>query len=127
MRPETELLRQVHPEFVQQGQPSSQVFRPTPKDRKLLSVYDGDQISPGEAFEHYTSRLGLSSVGVLVVTVDECETCELNPRPDPETFPEHAVIDFSEYGENEIRKRAKQLKTFAMNRGWLYRYDSSPN
>ncbi len=38
--------------------------------------------------------------------------------------------DWHEYNPesaDEIRKRAKQLKTFAMSRGWLYRYDSSPN
>ena len=117
----------MHPQFVQQGQPSSQVFRPTPKDEKLLSVYDGDQSGPGDAFEHYTSQIGLSSVGVMAVTAEECETCELQSRPDPEAFPEHAVIDFSEYGEREIKKKAKQLKAFAIQQGWLYRYDSSTN
>jgi len=127
MRDETRLLRQVHPQFVQQGTPSSQVFRPTPKDEKLLSVYDGDQIDPSDAFEHYTNRLGLDSIGILAVTVGECETCELQPRPDPEAFREHVVIDFSEYGEKDIKKKAKQLKAFANRRGWLYRYDSSPN
>ena len=127
MRRETQLLRQVHPQFVQQGKPSSQVFRPTPKDEKLLSVYDGDQIGPSDAFEHYTNRLGFSSIGILAVTVGECQTCELKSRPDPPAFPEHAVIDFREYGERETKKKAKQLKAFANRRGWLYRYDSSPN
>lgn len=127
MRRETHLLRQVHPQFVQQGQPSSQVFRPTPKDEKLLSVYDGDQIGPSDAFEHYTNRLGLSSIGILAVTVKECETCELTPRPNPEAFPEHAVIDFTGYTEKEIQKKAKQLKACANQRGWLYRYDNSSN
>jgi hypothetical protein len=97
------------------------VFRPTPKDEKLLSVYDGDRIGPSDAFEHYTNRLGLSSIGIMAVTVGECETCRLQSRPDPESFPEHAVIDFSEYGEKEIKKKAKQLKVFANRRGWLYR------
>lgn len=90
-------------------------------------MYDGDQIGPGDAFEHYTNRLGLYSVGVMAVTVEECETCELQSRPDPEAFPEHVVIDFSEYGEREIKKKAKQLKAFANQRGWLYRWYSSPS
>jgi hypothetical protein len=63
----------------------------------------------------------------MAVTVGECETCELQSRPDPEAFPEHAVIDFSDYGEREIKKKAKQLKAFANQRGWLYRWDSSPH
>ena len=42
----TLLLRQIHPSFVQDGRVTSQAFRPTPKDESLLSVYDGDQITP---------------------------------------------------------------------------------
>jgi hypothetical protein len=44
----TLLLRQIHPGFFQYGRPSSQAFRPTPKDEKMLSVYDGDMISKAE-------------------------------------------------------------------------------
>jgi hypothetical protein len=40
----TLLLRQVHPSFIQHGRVTSQVFRPTLKDKRLLSVYDGDLI-----------------------------------------------------------------------------------
>jgi hypothetical protein len=50
----TFLLRQVHPSFVQAGRVTSQAFRPTPKDRSLLSVYDGDQITPEAAWIHFT-------------------------------------------------------------------------
>ena len=35
--------------WVQEGQVSSQAFRPRTSDNKLLSVYDGDQITPQEA------------------------------------------------------------------------------
>jgi hypothetical protein len=45
MKPETVLLRQVHPDFIPDGQLTSQAFMPFPKDDGQLSVYDGDQIS----------------------------------------------------------------------------------
>ena len=90
----TFLLRQVHPSFVQAGFVTSQAFRPTPKDESELSVYDGDQITPENAFIHYTTQLKSISVGTVAVTVEECTEESLPVRPDPEPFPEHAVIDF---------------------------------
>jgi hypothetical protein len=44
MNPETLLYRHVNQDWVQQGVPSSQTFRPTQKDHGKLSVYDGDII-----------------------------------------------------------------------------------
>jgi hypothetical protein len=117
----TLLLRQIHPGFVQDGRPSSQAFRPTPKDEQKLSVYDGDQITPADAFDHYTKDLMLGSSGVLAVTLAECETLELPVTPDPTPFPEHALIDFSVHGKSATEKKAKQLKAKAEARGWLYR------
>ena len=43
-------FRQVNPRFVREGRITSQVFRPTPKDKKLLSVYDGDLITARDAY-----------------------------------------------------------------------------
>lgn len=121
MNDSTLLLRQIHPGFLQDGRPSSQAFRPTPKDEKTLSVYDGDKISPADAWNHYCSRSGLASSGVLAVSVNECCVLELSVIPDPEPFPEHVVIDFSGYGKGEVEKKAKQLKIQAETRGWLYK------
>ncbi|MDY0282164.1 hypothetical protein [Desulfomicrobium apsheronum] len=121
MNNSTLLLRQIHPGFVQDGRPSSQAFRPTPKDEQRLSVYDGDQITPADAFYHYTKDLMLGSSGVLAVTLAECETLELPVTPDPAPFPEHALIDFSAYNKNATEKKAKLLKAQAEARGWLYR------
>lgn len=44
MTPESLLLRQVNPRWIREGRVTSQVFRPTPKDEKKLSVYDGAKI-----------------------------------------------------------------------------------
>ena len=113
----TLLLRQVHPSFVQAGRVTSQVFRPTPKDESLLSVYDGDQISAEDSWTHFTNKQGFQSVGVLAVTVDECDAEGLFARSDPGPFPEHAVIDFTGLSENQIEKKGKKLKAKAEVRG----------
>jgi hypothetical protein len=99
---------------------TSQVFRPTPKDENKLSAYDGDRISPENAWEHYTEKLGHASVGVMAVTVEECDKQELPARPDPTPFPEHVVIDFTGKSESQIRQISKRLKAFAESRDWLY-------
>lgn len=121
MTPETLLFRQVHPAWIQEGRITSQVFRPTPKDEKLLSVYDGDLISAEDSWEHFTGSLHHASVGAMAVTVSECEARDLSARPDPEPFPEHAVIDFDGLSANQIQKSAKHLKKSAEARGWQFR------
>jgi hypothetical protein len=120
----TLLLRQVNPSWVQQGRITSQVFKPTPKDRQRLSVYDGDQVTALEAWEHFTTELGFASIGVLAVSMKECETLALQAEPDPEPFPAHAVIRFDTCPSSQIEKKAKRLKAFAEARGWLYQAEA---
>ena len=90
------------------------------QDERKLSVYDGDLITPAEAFKHYTKTLNLKSIGVLGVSVKECKECELPVTPDPAPFLEHVLIDFSGYSNKAIEKKAKQLKAKAEARGWLH-------
>ena len=120
MNDETLLLRQIHPIFVQKNRPSSQAFRPTPKDEQKLSVYDGDQIDAFDAWNHYTNQLRLQSFGVMAVTVSECHRLDLPTFPDPTPFQEHALIDFSAHSKNIVEKKAKELRAKAELRGWLY-------
>ncbi len=121
MTDKTLLLRQIHPGFVQDGRLSSQAFRPTPKDERKLSVYDGDKIAPVDSWAHYTDILELESCGVMAVSLAECSTLELPVTSDPEPFPEHALIDFSAYSKNATEKKAKRLKVQVEARGWLCR------
>jgi len=121
MNEATLLLRQIHPSFLQNDRVTSQAFRPTPKDEKKLSVYDGDLMTPGESYRHYTEELKLSSTGVMAVSVKECRVVDLEPVSNPEPFPEHVVIDFSGLSEKSIKTKAKLLKARDMARGWLYR------
>jgi hypothetical protein len=118
MNQTTLLLRQAHPNFVVDGQPSSQAFMPFPKDEGNLSVYDGDQVSAAEAFEHYTKTLILQSHSVWAVSKEEADGEGVPASPDPlENFPAHAKLEFTKVSEKTWRKVAKQLKILAAKRG----------
>ena len=125
MNSDTLLYRMVSPSWMRRGRPTSQTFNPTPKDNGRLSVYDGDQISPQDAYEHFTNPppgLGQKAVGVLAVAVAECESLNLTVSPDPlPDFLQHAVIDFTAISGNGIRRTARQLSKSADARGWQYR------
>lgn len=123
MTPDTLLFRQVNPSWIQAGRVTSQVFKPTPKDKKRLSVYNGDLVSAEASWLHYANELQFSSVGVLAVTVEECQQQALTVEPDPEPFPAHAVIKFDDCSSSQIVKKAKYLKQNAEARGWQYQAD----
>ena len=121
MTPRTVLLRQIHPNFYPNGQLTSQAFLPFPKDHGKPSVYDGDQISPADAYVHYTTVLKNLSCCVWGVNCTEVSNVGLSSAPDPlPGFPSHALIDFSGRTDKECRKLAKQLKDFALKRGCLH-------
>ena len=52
---------------------------------------------------HTTRDYNDPPIGVLAVTVSECDTLDLPAIPDPQTFPEHVLIDFGKFGVNQIR------------------------
>lgn len=116
----TLLLRQIHPNFVQDGFASSVAFRPNESDQGLMSVYDGDQISAEASWTHYTTISKKKSAGVTALTVDECADESLPARPDPVPFAEHAVVDFTGVEEKHWRTKSKKLQAKALARGWRY-------
>ena len=120
MNATTLLHRQVNPAWIQSGRVTSQVFKPTAKDNRRLSVYDGDKINALDAWQHYTGALCFSSAGVISVSVGECQSLELASESDPIPFPEHALIIFGEFSNAETEKRSKQLRAFALTRGWQF-------
>ena len=120
MNPETLLLRQVHPGFVQTDGITSQVFTPKRLNGVQLSVYDGEQISAEAAWAHYTGELQNKSIGVVAVTVSECESNGLIVRPDSKDFQEHVLIEFGQMGRGRIQAVANILRDAAKKRGWLY-------
>jgi hypothetical protein len=121
MKPETTLLRQVHPNFIQEGQLTSQAFVPSANDAGKLSVYDNDQISAAQSYQHYTAVMHNKSHGVWGVTCAEVSDTGLSSAPDAkDDSPSHAVIDFTAHPERDFRKFAKKLKAFAVARGCLF-------
>ena len=121
MNEHTIVYRQIHPSFVQDGFPTSQAFRPTPKDEFQLSVYDGDMITPVAAWDHYTRDLGLRSCGVMGISIGECHAVSIEVRSAPEQFAEHAILDFTGLTDNECRSKSKILQSRARVRDWLFR------
>ncbi len=121
MTPDTLLYRQIHPSWVREGRITSQAFHPTSKDDSRLSVYDGDQITPEDAWNHYVSVLNYASTGVGAVSVEDCEQQQLAAVPGPRSgFPEHALIDFAELTRNQVRRAARRLARYANDRGWMF-------
>lgn len=120
MNGDTLLLRQVSPSWVRGNRATSQAFAPTPKDAGQLSAYDGDRITAETSWRHFTSALGYASVGVLAVTVDECDASGAPARPDPYVFPEHVLIDFNGLTRAQRKDAAKTLARHANDRGWQF-------
>lgn len=127
MSPDTLLLRQINPSFVQAGRVTSQAFWPTPKDESRLSVYDGDQIQALAAWRHFIDTTGYQSVGVMAVSYSECLDEKLTVNPDGIPFKEHVSINFSEFSRSDIEKKSKFLTRKAQIRGWLYQAKSYLN
>jgi len=121
MTPDTLLLRQIHPSFIQDGRVTSQAFRPTPKDEYLLSVDDGDSVSAEASWQRFITTPACKSVGVQAVSQAECATQALTVIADGEPHPEHCSVDFTAFDKKAIEKKSKLLRAQAETRGWLFR------
>lgn len=124
MTPATLLLRQIHPSFVQQGRVTSQAFCPFPKDDGLLSVDNGDDIRPDSAWQRFVANPACASVGVQAVAHAECAGEGLPVIEDGAPHPEHCSIDFQNLDPKSVGKKAKALRSFAADRGWLFQAPS---
>ncbi len=121
MTDKTQLLRQVHPTFIQNGEIGVVAFRPNDADQGLLSVDDGDLTTPENSYKHWTDVLKKKSVGVLAVTFEECASVELPAVSSPlENNPAHSHIDFTAYEKKDQRTKTKALLEFALARQWLF-------
>lgn len=114
-------LRQIHTLMLDDDGPQSCAFRPTPKDSGKLSGYDGERVSPAEAFEHYTHTLGLASAAVFGVSEGECLPLALFILDSPTAAnPFHVHLDFSFADKAEARRFSKALRDHAVARGRLH-------
>ena len=117
------LYRQIHPSWIRNGGVTSMAFLPTSKDRKRLSVYDGDMIAAKSAWMHYSNTLGNKSAGVMAVTETECRPRNLSITPDPEQYAEHALTDFGILAQRVVKEVACCLAKAARTRGRSCRPD----
>lgn len=122
MTESTPLYRQVHSSWIQGDRVTSQVFRPTPKDRKQLSVYDGNQVTAEQSWRHFTEELNRSSAGTLCVKAADCTSLGLQVISDPEPFPAHVLIDYSGLeSKRSVENIAKRLRDISLTYGWKFK------
>jgi len=115
------LHRQVHPQWVVDGERSSQAFRPTKKDDGMLSIALGSKSSGEEAFIHHTRVLNLASGGTWAVTVGEASAVDLRSFEQPlENSPAHGFLDFRGLSRGAAESKAKLLRIKASERGCVY-------
>jgi hypothetical protein len=119
------LFRQIHPSFIQDGVPSSQAFLPSAKDMDRLSV-DRSSLTTAEAAHALYTAAGHASAAVYGLTVEEfgAEAIHCYADPLPGSAPvapnqAHALADYSPYGVNQRKPKAKRLKQRAVERGNL--------
>lgn len=118
----TLLYRHVDPVcHIQGDRVTSQLFRPMPKDGGCLSVDKGEILTPKESYDRFVKN-GFRSIGILGVTVGECEEKNLEVREEPiPKNPDHTLIDYSQLSPpSQVKKVAAMLKMIAEERGWLY-------
>jgi hypothetical protein len=119
--PDESLYRQVHPQWIDDGEPSSQAFKPTRKDEGMLSIALGSKTTAEKAFLHHTQVLELASGGTWAVTVGEVAAVELSSFEQPlEDSPAHGFIDFRDIGRKAVEAKARLLLARARDRGCVY-------
>jgi hypothetical protein len=120
------LLRQVHPNFIEEGVPSSQTFQPSPKDKDRLSVDRQSLVTPADSYAAFLST-GFKSAAVYGITVVEFEaeniSCHADPIAPVGKAPgnsAHALADYSGHSKSQQKVVAKRLKRKALARGCLF-------
>lgn len=120
------LFRQIHPNFWQDGEPSSQPFMPTPKDKNQLSIDRSTLTTAAGSFALFAGN-GHATKAVYGLTVGEFRILEIDCQSDPlpptefrSANPAHASADYSAHGGNQQKTKAKRLKQNAIARGQLH-------
>ena len=90
------------------------------KRSRVLSGYDGGQVTAAEAHLHYTECLGLSSIGVLAISEEECAELGIEVDHDGLGFPAHVSLRFPMVSRGATRRLARDLVELAMARGWQH-------
>jgi len=123
MQAATQLFRQVHPNWVKDdGTAASIAFWPFPKDDGLLSVDDGDRVTPEASWTRFVAKPNCASGGVWSFTVQEASDHGLPALDDPlPDNAEHVVVDFTAFPEKQQKAKAKLISKPANARGCFFR------
>ena len=120
------LFRQVHPDLMHDGVPSSSIFCPTQDDDNQLSV-DRSALTNAESSHTLYTSGGRSSTAVFGITVSEFEenniSCHSDALEATDTAPAnaaHALANFEMHGSSKQKAIAKKLKRAAVARGQLH-------
>ncbi|HOY80018.1 MAG TPA: hypothetical protein PLN33_19555 [Hyphomonadaceae bacterium] len=121
--PEEVMLRQVHPNFVQEGRPASRAFRPNSDDSGLFSSDRSAIVTPQQAYEAYQHK-DRATGGCWGVTIDEYSALNLDSYSDPLVDNgAHALVDFTPHEERLWRSLSKRIHKAAQDRGCLFTAD----
>ncbi|MCL6576330.1 hypothetical protein [Kyrpidia sp.] len=100
--------------------------------QNLKAVLEGSGFTPNFG-QHLTpssrvrgARANPGPAAALLLSQHMVTSTLRNVISDPAPFPEHAIIDFSEYTASATEKKAKKLAHLANARGWCYRPDPAP-
>lgn len=120
------LFRQIHPNFIQDGEPASDRFKPQPNDAGLMSLDRGSLTTAAASHALYTST-GRQSAAVFGVTVGEFQAetvpCQDDPLAATATAPAnpaHALADYTGHADKAQKNISKRLKRKAVARGQLH-------
>ena len=120
------LFRQVHPNFLDKGEPSSNRFLPSSADENQLSVDRSAMTTASAAHALYTQS-GRQSGAVFGVSVSEFggETVECFHDPIEANGtqlanPAHALANYSKMDSKAQKAAAQRLKKLAIARGCLF-------
>lgn len=119
------MLRQTHPNWIDEGRPVSRHFLPNSSDGGLLSSDRGSLTTPREAYEAYLAKQR-KTAGTWGVTIGEYSAEGLSCYSDPlDDNHAHALVDYSAHGEKEQKNLSKKLYRKAIDRGRLYPADEA--
>lgn len=116
------LMRQVHPNVMQEGRLWSGAFTPTKVDNGLLSADRDSIISPKDAYERYLKAKALAQAGgSWGVSINEFKAIGLSCYSDPVAGNDaHVLVDFAAQGTDKERGLGKLAYAKASARGRLY-------
>lgn len=116
------LMRQVHPNMMQEGRLWSGAFTPTKADNGLLSADRDSVISPKDAYERYLKVKALTQAGgSWGVSINEFKAIDLVCFADPIADNDaHVLVDFAAKGADKEKGLGKLAYSKASARGRLY-------